>query len=43
VPRLVWRTEEKGKPIEYETEPAGSAWRRMQVDLFSLLPLDREL
>ncbi len=43
LPRLVWRTEERGKPIEYETEPAGGAWRRMQVDLFSLLPLDREL
>jgi len=43
LPRLVWRTEESGKPVEYETEPAGGAWRRMQVDLLSLLPLDREL
>ena len=43
IPRLVWRTEEGGKTVEYETEPAGSTWRRMKVDLLSLLPLDREL
>ncbi len=41
--RLVWRTEERGKPVEYEMEPADSAWQRMEVDLLSLLPLDREL
>ncbi|MGE5667188.1 MAG: phospholipase D family protein [Betaproteobacteria bacterium] len=43
LPRLVWRTVEHGKPVEYETEPAASAWQRMKVDLLSLLPLDREL
>ncbi|HSQ79946.1 MAG TPA: phospholipase D family protein [Casimicrobiaceae bacterium] len=43
LPRLVWRTEEGGKAVEYETEPAGSAWRRLKVDLLSLLPLDGEL
>ena len=43
LPRLVWRTVEHGKPVEYETEPAGSAWQRLDVDLLSLLPLDREL
>jgi putative cardiolipin synthase len=43
LPRLVWRTVERGKPVEYDTEPAGSAWQRIKVDLLSLLPLDREL
>jgi cardiolipin synthase C len=43
LPRLVWRTVERGKPVEHETEPAGSAWQRLEVDLLSLLPLDREL
>ena len=43
LPRLVWRTEERGKRVEYETDPGASAWRRMKVDLLSLLPLDREL
>ena len=43
LPRLVWRTEERGKRVEYETEPGASGWRRMKVDLLSLLPLDPEL
>ena len=42
LPRLVWRTEERGKRVEYETEPGASAWWRMKVDLLSRLPLDRE-
>jgi putative cardiolipin synthase len=41
--RLIWRAEEDGKKVEYKTEPARSAWQRMQVDFMSLLPLDDEL
>jgi cardiolipin synthase C len=42
-PRLVWDTEEDGKPYEYGREPARSGWQRMKVKLLSLLPLAREL
>jgi putative cardiolipin synthase len=42
-PRLVWHTQEDGKAVEYEREPARSAWQRLKVKLLSLLPLDREL
>lgn len=42
-PRLLWRTSEDGKTVEYETEPARSAWQRFKADCLSLLPLDKEL
>ncbi len=42
-PRLVWRTEEGGKSIEYAREPARSRWQRLKVKLMSWLPLDSEL
>lgn len=42
-PRLIWRTREDGSDIEYDSEPARSAWQRMDVDWLSLLPLDKEL
>jgi cardiolipin synthase C len=42
-PELVWRTEDEGKPVDYEREPAGSEWRRFKVQLLTLLPLDPEL
>ena len=42
-PRLVWRTEEDGNAVEYDTEPARSDLDRFKVDLLSLLPLDKEL
>jgi putative cardiolipin synthase len=42
-PRLVWRTEEDGKAVEYETEPDRSELQRFKVHLLSLLPLDKEL
>ncbi|TAK91891.1 MAG: phospholipase D family protein [Burkholderiaceae bacterium] len=42
-PSLVWRTQEDGKAVEYETEPARSDWQRMKVNIYSLLPLDNEL
>jgi putative cardiolipin synthase len=41
--RLVWSTTEHGQPIEYTEEPAQSAWRRLTVQLMSLLPVAREL
>jgi cardiolipin synthase C len=40
---LRWRTQEDGKIIEYDIEPARSDWQRVKVKLLSLLPLDREL
>jgi len=42
-PRLVWRTEEDGKAVEYDREPARSEGQRLEVNLLSLLPLDGEL
>lgn len=40
---LVWRTQENGKMVEYETEPARSKWQRFEVNFLSLAPLDDEL
>ena len=42
-PRLVWKTLEDGKPVEYTREPARSDWQRLQVHFLSMLPLDAEL
>jgi putative cardiolipin synthase len=42
-PRLTWRTEEGGKAVEYDTEPARSNAQRFNLHLLSLLPLDDEL
>ena len=42
-PALVWRTLEDGKPVEYRQEPAASIWRRVKVDMLSMLPLDELL
>jgi putative cardiolipin synthase len=42
-PGLVWRTQEDGKAVEYDTEPARSAWQRTKVNILSLLPMDEEL
>ena len=43
VPGLVWRTQEYGKTVEYDTEPARSDWQRHKANMLSLLPLDKEL
>ncbi len=40
---LVWQTREEGRAVEYDAEPARSIWQRIQVNVLSLLPLDREL
>jgi putative cardiolipin synthase len=42
-PRLAWHTQEDGRAVEYDHEPARSAWQRKEVELLSLLPLDGEL
>jgi putative cardiolipin synthase len=42
-PTLAWRTLEDGKSVEYHQEPAASIWRRVKVDMLSMLPLDELL
>ena len=42
-PKLVWFTQENGKAVGYDTEPARSDWQRAAVRVLSLLPLDKEL
>jgi putative cardiolipin synthase len=41
--QLVWHTQENGKPVDYEREPARSAWQRAKAKILAWLPLDREL
>ncbi|HEX4327993.1 MAG TPA: phospholipase D-like domain-containing protein, partial [Burkholderiales bacterium] len=41
--RVVWHTEENGRPVDYDREPAKSEWQRLKIHLFALLPLDSEL
>jgi putative cardiolipin synthase len=41
--RLVWRTKDDGQIVEYDREPAGGEWRRLKVQVLTLLPLDPEL
>ncbi|MGH8802419.1 MAG: phospholipase D-like domain-containing protein, partial [Casimicrobiaceae bacterium] len=43
MPRLVWRTKEKGVLVEYTSAPTHNIGRELKVDLLSLLPLDGEL
>ena len=40
--RLVWHTEEDGKPVDYTDEP-GNAWREFEVDVMSVLPIESQL
>jgi putative cardiolipin synthase len=40
---LVWRMLEDGKSVDVDQEPAVTFWQRVQVDMFSLLPLDELL
>jgi putative cardiolipin synthase len=42
-PGLVWLTQEDGKAVEYDVEPARSDWARIKVNILSLLPVDKEL
>jgi cardiolipin synthase C len=41
--RLVWRTQEGGRSVEYDKEPARDDEQRAEAHLLSLLPLDNEL
>jgi cardiolipin synthase C len=41
--QLLWRTSEAGSRVEYQAEPARSAWQKIQIQILSLFPLDREL
>ncbi len=41
--KLMWRTRENGKYVEYFTEPAKSDWQRVEANALSLLPVDDEL
>jgi putative cardiolipin synthase len=42
-PRLVWKTREDGKVVEYRKEPARNEWQRLKVKFLSVMPLDKEL
>ena len=42
-PVLAWRTEENGKTVQYDREPARSNGQRFLLNMLSLLPLDDEL
>ncbi len=42
-PGLIWHTEEDGRLVDHETEPARTAKQRLQLTFFSLLRLDDEL
>ena len=41
--RLLWHTQEDGKAVVYDKEPARSDAQRSSVNVLSLLPLDAEL
>jgi len=40
---LVWRTQENGKPTDFHQDPAVTDWKRFQVRMLSLLPIDELL
>jgi cardiolipin synthase C len=42
-PRLTWTSEQSGRTVRTQTEPARSVWQRLKVRLLALLPVDREL
>jgi putative cardiolipin synthase len=42
-PRLRWRTERDGTTVELDDDPDATLWRRAQVELYSVLPLDEFL
>jgi putative cardiolipin synthase len=42
-PGIVWHTQEGAEAVDYQTEPARSAWQRLEVNALSLLPMDEEL
>jgi len=42
-PRLVWKSEVNGRPVNTTIEPSRSRWQRIKMKLLLMLPLDREL
>lgn len=42
-PKLTWHTEEAGKVVEYEIEPAQNDWQRLEATWLSVLPIGDEL
>jgi putative cardiolipin synthase len=40
---LRWRTDVDGRTIEWSEEPDTTPWQRLQVDLFSMLPIEDQL
>lgn len=43
MPALVWHTQEEAGAVAYDIEPARSDAQRSEVNMLSLLPLDKEL
>ncbi|MEO7208429.1 MAG: phospholipase D family protein, partial [Steroidobacteraceae bacterium] len=41
--RLIWRTKDNNRDVEFHREPARSGWQRLEAKVLTLLPLDREL
>ncbi len=41
--KLIWATQEEDGAVRYVTEPKAGFWRSIQVYLFSLLPVERQL
>ncbi|MEP7098657.1 MAG: phospholipase D family protein, partial [Dokdonella sp.] len=35
-----WIGSEDGKPVEYDHDPGVSAWKRIEVDLLRMLPIE---
>ncbi|MET0733042.1 MAG: phospholipase D family protein [Casimicrobiaceae bacterium] len=42
-PRLRWQTERDGVAIEQNDDPDATPWKRAQIELYSLLPIDELL
>jgi putative cardiolipin synthase len=42
-PELIWRTQEQGKLVDYDREPARNNAQRLQVKLLRLVAIDEEL
>jgi putative cardiolipin synthase len=42
-PHLAWETRKNGQVIEFRHEPSRSLWRKLKVEVLTLLPLDPEL
>jgi putative cardiolipin synthase len=42
-PKLIWRTEENGAAVAYDTEPRVDAVRRFKVDALKFLPIESQL